>query len=163
MPHVAGCQTDASRNTNPNQHWVIEGNASQVQVQHLARENAKMLCLAPGDTATAGALLKLGPCGTSSDWQWHDEKGGRRSLRSAADTTLCLDAGSTAPAAAASCALPPLSALPYCNASLPPAARTADLLGRMSDREMVTLLHAEPWWRRAWAFDISSRHIYVHR
>jgi beta-D-xylosidase 4 len=56
-------------------------------------------------------------------------------FRLAANAALCL-----AVSQARNCSAAPLSALPYCNASLPAAERVADLVPRLSQAEAVSLL-----------------------
>eukprot|EP00937_MAST-01D_sp_MAST-1D-sp2_P003286 g3286.t1 len=168
-PHVASCGTDATKNTNPNQHWQLVP-ASQaarfapvaqaVEVQHAADEAAGtgIVCLQTA-VARAGALLTLGDCGNDgamSRWERLPAVGGATLLRlSGSATPLCLGAAAAAPSpspspgppgppsppAASSCAQAPLAALPYCNASLPARERALDLVPRLTNAELVSLLH----------------------
>ena len=82
----------------------------------------------------AGTAVVQVPCAGGSDAvRW--TLGADNVLRWGRDPTLCLDAGSSV-----SCADPAFCALPYCDASLPATARASDLLARLSDDELASLL-----------------------
>lgn len=91
-------------------------------------------CAAPS-AAVSGAPLLLAPCGASALEQFvYDAAAGTFAL--AADPTLCVDGGTVA----GSCAAPPTSALPFCNAALGPAARATDLAARLTVAELGLIL-----------------------
>ena len=95
---------------------------------------------APGKCAVpvaafSGAPLQLAPCGESKLEAFaYDAAAGTFTL--AADPTLCVDGGTVA----GSCAAPPTSALPFCDAALGPGARAADLASRLTVAELGLLL-----------------------
>ena len=90
-------------------------------------------CASPA-VAVAGAPLVLAPC-ASPDVARFTFDAARGVLTLAGDATLCVDSGS-----AASCATPPTSAFPFCDERAAPAARAADLAGRLVDGELASLL-----------------------
>jgi len=85
----------------------------------------------PAGTAVVQVPLFAGNNATA--WAYDGATG---LLRWRGDATLCLDAGTPAPSCAAG------AAAPFCNASLPPAARAALLLAEMLPVEKAAMLAA---------------------
>ena len=94
------------------------------------------LCLAAASVAHPHNPALLRPCAAPAGLatRWSRPGSGAGPLRPANNASLCLTSG--APVPSASCASAALSALPFCNASLPPSVRARDLVSRMSTFEL---------------------------
>ena len=94
------------------------------------------LCLAAASVAHPHNPALLRPCAAPAGLatRWSRPGSGAGPLRPANNASLCLTFG--APVLSASCASAALSALPFCNASLPPSVRARDLVSRMSTFEL---------------------------
>lgn len=169
IPHLATCHADKGT-TNLNQQWKwhtleVEKGTTAVQIKHLANEFKSVSTAGVADlcveavTATAlGPITLSAKCkGATSTWHFNPSKTGARStgtLQLASAPSLCLGAHSKVPptpkpghptpnptpAVHNDCSTPPLNALPYCDASKAPTARTADLLARMTLDDKLKML-----------------------
>lgn len=112
----------------PNQQWVFDGPDSQLR-------SAWGKCLGVvGAAPFAGAPLVLVDCAAGARFTFVNATG-VFSTPDGAGGRLCVAAGSSA-----SCAVPPFSGYAYCNVSLGPAVRAADLAARLAVPDWASLL-----------------------
>ena len=116
---------------NPAQQWHYAADSGLISSPAFARGRCAS-ALYP----VAGAPLVLQRCAPgAAPLQRFAYDNATGALRLQADASLCVDAGS-----ATNCSVPPTSGYAFCNTSAPPAARAADLAGRMQVEELAYFL-----------------------
>ena len=112
---------------HPSQTWSVSASA----VTSLYND----MCLAVTELSVSAPLV-IERCNASAPTQRLTYNAANGTFSLSAAPGLCLQAANTS----LSCQQPPLSALPFCNASLPVAARVADMVSRMTPAERAAAL-----------------------
>lgn len=124
--HVWGAY---SKPVHTNQLWSIDSTTN------LIRSLYNGMCLGVVG-AIAGADLLLTQCDASNPLQQFVYSAATGVFTfNGANPPLCVDAGSKA-----NCTLPPYNSYAYCNSSLPPTTRAADLASRLTVTDFAMLL-----------------------
>ena len=111
----------------PNQQWRFSGATSTIQ-------SLWGKCLGVEGPAYLGSMLVLMDRASASIFDF-DNATGAFSTTAADGGRLCVAAGETA-----NCTTPPFSTYPYCDPSLGPSARAADLAARLEVHDWASIL-----------------------
>ena len=147
-PHTAKC---SKHKNNPNQKWMISSGQMPLtsQIAHLAIEQTAVVCLVPNKKQS---ITSLSACAKDTNWIFTPATSGEAdelSIQWAAKPHLCLALSSSSPHPGPSppsdtvltCHDPKLASLPFCNQTLSPKMRVADLLPRMKLADKIAMLH----------------------
>lgn len=148
-PHTAKCSEK-----NPNQKWILSSSGQTpwtTQIAHLAIEQAGLVCLAPS-SSKRNSVTSLTACGDDTTWnlspttsddpsEYIFEWTGKPRLCLALSSSPHPPGPSPPSAPVLTCHDRELASLPFCNQSLPPKMRVADLLPRMKLEDKIAMLH----------------------
>ena len=115
---------------HPSQTWAYDAPSSSIKSLY----NGK--CVSATDELVVSSALVIENCDAASPLQRFTYNAANKTFLAASAPGLCVQAANLT----LSCLQPPLSLLPFCNATLPIATRVADVVSRMTPAEKAASL-----------------------